>query len=111
MKNTALLGQFEQMVMLSVLQLGAEAHAISIRRHLGEEASHRVTRGALYRTLDRLEGKGYVRWKTDGPTPERDGYARRLFEVTATGLAALRDSQRTMEVLSRGLENILREPR
>ena len=110
MKNTGLIGQFEQMVMLSALQLEEEAHAISIRRHLEERAGHRVTRGALYRTLDRLEGKRYVRWKIDPPTPERDGYARRRFEVTAAGLAALRESQRAMEALSRGLEEMLREP-
>lgn len=111
MTNPALLGQFEQLVMLSVLQLGQEAHAISIRRHLADRARHRVTRGALYRTLDRLEAKGFVEWETDAPTPERDGYARRRFLVTPAGLAALRESHRAIHALSRGLDAILREPR
>jgi len=96
--------------MLSLLQLGEQAHAISIRRFLADEASHRVTRGALYRTLDRLEVKGYVGWVTDEPTPERDGYARRRFKVTPEGLSALRDSQQAVVALSRGLETVLRKP-
>jgi PadR family transcriptional regulator PadR len=108
--KTSLLGQFEQMVMLSLLQLGEQAHAISIRKFLADEANHRVTRGALYRTLDRLEVKGYVGWVTDEPIPERDGYARRRFQVTPEGLIALRSSQKAIDNLSRGLETVLRKP-
>jgi PadR family transcriptional regulator PadR len=106
----AFLGQFEQMVLLSLLQLGDEAHAISIRRHLAERANHRITRGALYRTLDRLDAKGYVDWETDEPTPERGGYARRRFHVTKNGLAALRASQKAIDQLRRGLDAVLRKP-
>jgi PadR family transcriptional regulator PadR len=108
--KTSLLGQFEQMVMLSLLQLGEQAHAISIRKFLADEANHRVTRGALYRTLDRLETKGYVGWVTDEPIPERDGYARRRFQVTPEGLTALRSSQKAIDNLSHGLETVLRKP-
>ena len=110
MPKTSLLGQFEQMVLLSLLQLGEQAHAISIRKFLTDEANHRVTRGALYRTLDRLEIKGYVGWVTDDPILERDGYARRRFQVTPKGLTALRDSQQAIDTLSRGLETVLRKP-
>jgi PadR family transcriptional regulator PadR len=98
------------MVLLSMLSLGDEAHAISIRRHLAERANHRVTRGALYRTLDRLEAKGHVDWETDEPTPERGGYARRRFRVTKTGLAALQASQDALAALRRGLDGVLRKP-
>jgi len=98
------------MVLLALLQLGDRAHAISIRKFLADEANHWVTRGALYRTLDRLEAKGYVGWVTDEPTPERDGFARRRFQVTADGLTALRTSQQAIDTLSRGLEAVLRKP-
>lgn len=110
MTSRAFLGQFEQMVMLSLLQLGDEAHAISIRRHLADQAGHRVTRGALYRTLDRLESKGYLAWETDEPTAERGGHPRRRFFLTEEGLAALKDSHRAIAVLSRGLGSVLKEP-
>ena len=110
MTGSAFLGQFEQMVMLTLMQLRHDAHAITIRRYLAEEAGHKVTRGALYRTLDRLESKGYIDFETDGPTPERGGYSRRRFFVTNSGLAALRASHGALHALSRGLEMVLREP-
>jgi len=106
--SSTFLGQFEQMVLLTLLQLGDEAHAINIRSYLMEQAGHRVTRGALYRTLDRLESKGHVEWETEKPTPERGGYAIRRFSVTRQGLEALRVSHGALHVLSQGLESVLR---
>ena len=110
MGGSAFLGQFEQMVMLTLMQLGDDAHAITIRRYLDEHAGHRVTRGALYRTLDRLEGKGYIDWESDETTPERGGYPKRKFSVSKQGLAALRASHGALHALSRGLGTVLREP-
>ena len=44
-----------------------------------------LTVGALYRTLDRLEGKGYVTsWFSD-PTPERGGRSKRYFQRATSG--------------------------
>jgi DNA-binding PadR family transcriptional regulator len=110
MGGSAFLGQFEQMVMLTLMQLGDDAHAINIRRYLAERAGHRVTRGALYRTLDRLEAKGHIDWETDEPTPERGGLPKRRFSVTKEGLAALRASHSALSSLSRGLEAELIAP-
>lgn len=110
MTGSAFLGQFEQMVMLTLMQLGDDAHAITIRQYLAEEVGHKVTRGALYRTLDRLESKGYIDFEIDDPTPERGGYSRRRFWVTDRGLAVLRASHSALHVLSRGLGAVLREP-
>ena len=110
MGGSAFLGQFEQMVLLTLLQLGDDAHAINIRSYLDEQAGHRVTRGALYRTLDRLEAKGHVDWELEEPTPERGGYPRRRFSVTRKGLEALRASHGALSILSQGLETQLRGP-
>ena len=109
MGGSAFLGQFEQMVLLTLLQLGDDAHAINIRRYLDEKAGHKVTRGALYRTLDRLEDKGHITWQADEPTPERGGYTKRRFLVSKQGLAALRASHGALFALSRGLETVLRD--
>jgi DNA-binding PadR family transcriptional regulator len=108
MGGSAFLGQFEQMVMLTLLQLGDDAHAINIRSYLEEQAGHRVTRGALYRTLDRLEDKGHVAWEAEKPTPERGGIPKRKFSVTKKGLEALQASHGALAILSQGLETELR---
>lgn len=110
MGGSAFLGQFEQMVMLTVLQLGDHAHAINIRSYLEEQAGHSVTRGALYRTLDRLEAKGYIEWESDEPTPERGGIPRRLFSLTERGMETLRASHGALQILAQGLETELRRP-
>ena len=69
----AYLGEFEQLLLLTVLRLGSEAYGADIARDLDERAGRSVSRGALYTSLDRLEGKGLVRWKAAGPVPRVDG--------------------------------------
>jgi DNA-binding PadR family transcriptional regulator len=65
----------------------------------------------VYVTLRRLEKKGLVSsWMSDA-LPERGGKPRRCVEVEPEGLAALRQSHRTMEVMRRGLEPMLQDGR
>jgi PadR family transcriptional regulator PadR len=102
------LGEFEHLVMLAVLQLGTDAHAIRIREQLEERAQRSVARGALYGALARLQEKGLLSWEVEETTPERGGIPRRRFEVTDDGLEAVRASQRAIASLSEGLERALR---
>jgi PadR family transcriptional regulator, regulatory protein PadR len=109
MAETTYLGEFEQLVLLAILRLDAEASGAGIARELEEQAGRQVSRGALYTTLDRLEGKGLLRW-TLGPGGEaRQALPRRAYAVTARGMAALRTSQRTLQKMWRGLDHILKE--
>lgn len=104
------LGEFEQLVLLAILQLGGDAYGVGIGRELEAEAGRAVSRGALYTTLDRLEGKGLVRWKLAAGGDERGRLPRRIYTLSARGLTALRASQRALHRLSRGLEHILKDP-
>jgi DNA-binding PadR family transcriptional regulator len=101
------LGEFEHVVMLAILRLGDEAYAIPIREELEEKTGRAVARGALYTALERLEAKGCLRSRMSEPLPERGGRSRRYFTVTPTGLAAIRDSRRSLLRLWQGLENRL----
>lgn len=103
------LGEFEQLVLLAVLQLDAAAFAATIRTRIETAAQRRVTRGALYATLERLTAKGYMDWAVEAPTPARGGIPRRRFTVTRSGLAALRRSYSAVRTLARGLEGVLRQ--
>ena len=51
------IGEFELLVLLSILRQPDDAYANRIREDLEENAHRKVTRGALYRTLDRLTDK------------------------------------------------------
>ena len=101
------LGEFEHLVLLAVLQLDGDAHAIRLRSHIEDQAERKVSRGALYGTLTRLQEKGFLDWQVEDSTPERGGIPRRRFAVTREGLQALRNSRRAIDNLSEGLERAL----
>jgi DNA-binding PadR family transcriptional regulator len=104
---TANLGEFEQLVLLAVLQLGDDARAIDLRESIETKAERSVSRGALYATLDRLESKGFLTWAVEESTPERGGIPRRVYSPTPDGVGALRAYRRAVARLSEGLEAAL----
>ena len=103
------LGEFEHLILLAILQLGREAHAAQVRAKIEQEAARKVTRGALYATLERLTSKQLVEWEVAGYSSVRGGIPRRRFRVTAAGVEALQRSHAAMRTLSRGLERLLGE--
>jgi PadR family transcriptional regulator, regulatory protein PadR len=110
MADTAPLGELEQLILLAILRLGADAYGLSIARELESQAGRRLSRGALYTSLDRLEAKGLLRWKLEPGGPERQALPKRVYTVLPRGVTALRTSQRILRRMWRGLDHILKEP-
>lgn len=102
-----ILGEFEQTVMLAILQLGDSAYGPNIARHLEDTIDRSVSRGALYSCLNQLERKGFLRWRVDSPTPRRGGHSRRFYQVNAVGVRALKTARDSQMLLWRGLDGIL----
>lgn len=98
------LGELEQIVLLAVLRVGPDAYGVPIRLEIEERTGRSLTVGALYRTLDRLEHKGYVASWFGDPTPERGGRSKRHFKVRPAGLRALRASRDALAAMWDGLE-------
>ncbi len=109
MPPKAFLGEFEQMVLLAILQQGGNAYGLDVRKELERSAEREVSRGAFYTTLDRLESKRYLSWRTAVSAGERGGMPRRVFRVTPAGVRALRHSRKALMNLWRGLDNVLGE--
>ena len=107
MTDSTSLGDFEQLVLLAVLQLGREARAAEVRRRIEEAAERSVSRGALYATLDRLVAKGLVEWEVEESSPARGGIPRRCFRLTKRGIVALRRAYRAVSRLADGLGGVL----
>lgn len=107
MPTTSYLGEFEQMVLLAILQGGEEANALQVRRELEESANRSVSKGAFYTTLDRLEKKGYLTWTEQSSTDVRGGLPQRYFKVSAQGVAELQKSREALMQLWRGLDRVL----
>ena len=98
------LGEFEQLVLLAIAHLDAEAYGVPIVEEIERRTGRTVARAAVYITLRRLEEKGYVSsWMSD-PTPERGGKGRRYVKLQAAGARALRDARQASEKMWRGLD-------
>lgn len=106
----AKLGEFELLVLLSVLRQRAAPYANRVREDLEENAGRRVTRGALYRTIDRLADKGFLTWEMEpSRVPERGGHPMRRLQVTETGLATVRSTWQVLATFFDGLGPALEE--
>lgn len=101
----AKVGEFELLVLLAILRQAEEPYANRVREDLEANASRRVTRGALYRTLDRLANKGLVEWEIEpSATPERGGHPMRRLLVTEKGVQVARDSRAVFLRFFEGLD-------
>lgn len=100
------LGEFEQLVLLALVRLGKDAYGMKIRQEIAQRAEIDVSIGAVYTTLERLEGKGFVSSHRGEPTPQRGGRAKRYFEIRAPGIRALHKSHSTMSRMWAGLAPI-----
>ncbi len=98
------LGEFEQLVMLTVLRLGEDAYSAAVRRELQERAGRDVSPGAVFTTLERLEGRGLVASRYGDPTPERGGRRKRYYRIRAEGRRALVHALETMKKVAEGLD-------
>jgi DNA-binding PadR family transcriptional regulator len=111
MAPKSFLGEFEQMVLLAILQKSDKAYGVEVRREIEACAGRKVTRGAFYTTLDRLESKGYLNWTTRSVEGWRGGVPQRHFEVTEEGRERLEQSRAALTRLWRGLDKQLRPNR
>ena len=68
-----------------------------------------VPKGAVYTTLDRLVGKGYLDSRLADADETRAGRPRRYFSLTNDGLRALREAREAFESLWTGLEGAVED--
>ncbi len=96
------LAEFEMYVLLAVSQLGDDAYGLSIRRCIESRTSRPVSVGALYTTMARLEGKGFLEVREPEEPSGRRGRPRRYCTITPEGLHALRHSVSMLGRMARG---------
>ena len=101
--------EFEQLVLLAVLRLGDGAYAVPIRDEIEARTGRAPARGAVYATLERLEGKRYLESRLGEPLAERGGRPRRYYRVKPAGARALEESWNALRRMWQGLEPPVRE--
>jgi DNA-binding PadR family transcriptional regulator len=97
------LGDFEQLVLLALVRLGDEAYGVAIHAAIVERAGRTVTVAAVYKTLERLEDKGFAASSLGEPTAERGGRRKKYFQIRPAGLRALRHAISSLKRMADGL--------
>jgi DNA-binding PadR family transcriptional regulator len=104
------LGEFEQLVLLSLTRLGQDAYGVPIADDIGARTGREISLGAVYKTLERLEDKGLVASRIGEPTPERGGRRKKHYRIGAAGQRALRQAMAALRNMADGLESELKWP-
>jgi DNA-binding PadR family transcriptional regulator len=107
---TPALGEFEQIVLMALLRIGADAYGAAVVLEIEQRSGRTTSLSAVHTTLERLEHKGLVRSRIGDPTPQRGGKRKRHFEVSAAGRRALQAAYRSIRNMADGLEDLLGEP-
>lgn len=89
----AYLGEFEELVLLTVASLGEDAYGVSIQQEIEARCNRSISIGALHSTITRLEEKGFLKSWLGGATQERGGRSKRYYEITQAGKKAVAESK------------------
>lgn len=107
-KKKVYIGEFEELVLLAIIKLGANAYGVGIHDALQDATGRSFSIGALYTTLSRLEEKGLVSSWEGEATRERGGRVKRYYEVLASGQRALREADNGRRNLVANLDSVPR---
>jgi PadR family transcriptional regulator, regulatory protein PadR len=90
MKGTSL-GEFEELVLLSVGILFDDAYGLAIVDELQVKTGRNIMISSVHKTLVRLEDKGYLKSRMGGGTDVRGGRDKRLYTLTPAGMSVLNE--------------------
>jgi PadR family transcriptional regulator PadR len=91
------LGEFEELVILTIGILNNEAYGVSIQHEMESRLARTISMGAIHAALTRMEDKGYLRSFSGESSEERAGRPKRFFEITALGKKAMLHSKSTRD--------------
>ena len=88
MKGTNL-GEFEELVLLTIAALMDGAYSVAICDELSEQTGRKVRLGVVHAVLNRLETKGLINSQLGEATKVRGGKRKRFYSITSGGKAAI----------------------
>ena len=87
--NRTYLGEFEELILLTVGILNDKAYGVLIMEELESQSNRKAKLSAIHAVLKRLQKKGLVTSSMGGATAERGGRRKRMFTLTISGKAML----------------------
>ncbi len=87
------IGEFEEIVLLTVAILNGEAYSLSIIEEIENRLNRSVSLGAIQTVLKRLEEKEMVSSEFGEATKVRGGKRKRYYKITASGQRILKETK------------------
>lgn len=81
MKKTKL-GEFEELVLLTVVVLQEKAYGVEIKKELEERLKEQLSVGSIQSALKRMEEKGFLTSIFGEATQKRGGKRKRIYTAT-----------------------------
>ena len=100
------LSNFELKVMLAIIRIGDDAYGVSISNEIEKITGSGVVLISVYDALARLEEKGLISSHLGEATAARGGKAKRHYRTTARGIRVVRETQRELIKLWKGLPQL-----
>lgn len=100
------LGEFEEIVILTIAILYKEAYGVAIKKEIETRLSRNVSMGAMHTALVRLEDKGYIKSYEGETTEERAGRPKKYFQITALGKKAMEYTKDTRDQLWQAIPKV-----
>jgi DNA-binding PadR family transcriptional regulator len=98
------LGEFEELLLLAIWVQGDGTYAVPVQQYIENATARRVSMGAVYAGLDRIEAKGFVRSEVGEVTRQRGGKRKRLFSISPMGRRTLHDVRKVRDRIWRAIE-------
>jgi len=98
MKGTNL-GEFEELVLLTIAALMNDAYSVAICDELEKHTGRTTKLGVVHAVLNRLEEKGLLKSSLGEATSMRGGKRKRFYAVTNAGKSALIKSKELRDQL------------
>ncbi|WP_456462381.1 PadR family transcriptional regulator [Reichenbachiella sp.] len=90
MKKTKL-GEFEELVLLTVVFLSESAYGVQIKLELENRLKQTLSVGSIQTSLKRMEEKGFLTSQFGEATQKRGGKRKRIYSATPLGQKALQE--------------------
>ena len=93
------LSQREEQILLAIGYLREEAYLVALRKHLSKIVGKELSIGAVHIPLRRIEKQGLIAAAFGESTAIRGGRRKKIYRLTAAGLAALKESKKITDRL------------
>ena len=102
----ATIGEFEELILLTVAAQHDTAYGVSILTHLEETLGRKFNISAIHVALKRMTDKGFVSSRFGGITTERGGRRKKYYVITALGKKMLDERYAIRTAMYQQIPNI-----